>query len=121
MLPAVAYGNRLQPRTGGGSGFPGTLNLTANTFALIVRDVIRDLCRQRVRRIVTLNGHYENIGPTVEGIELSLDAIGRDRAPDLTILRIDHWELVRPETLERVFPEGYPGIELEQHRSSRPR
>jgi creatinine amidohydrolase len=29
------------------------------------------------------------------------------------VLRVDHWEMVRPETLARVFPDGYPGIELE--------
>jgi creatinine amidohydrolase len=113
VLPTVAYGNRSQPKTGGGPGFPGTLNLTAHTFSLIVRDVICELFRQNVRRIVTLNGHYENIGPTIEGIELALDAIGRDRTDGLIILRLDHWELVRPETLDRIFPDGYPGIELE--------
>ena len=113
VLPTVAYGNRSQPKTGGGPQFPGTLNLTANTFSLTVRDVICDLYRQKVRKIVTVNGHYENIGPTIEGIELALDAIGRDRASDLTILRIDHWDMVRPETLDRIFPDGYPGIELE--------
>ncbi len=113
VLPAVAYGNRSQPRTGGGPQFPGTLNLTANTFSLVVRDIICDLYRQNVRRIVTINGHYENIAPTIEGIDLALDALGRDRVGDLTILRIDHWEMVRKETLDRVFPKGYPGIELE--------
>lgn len=113
VLPPVAYGNRSQPKSGGGPAFPGTLNLTAQTFSLIVRDVICDLFRQGVRRIVTVNGHYENIWPTVEGIELALDAIGRDRSDGLTILRVDHWDLVRPETLDRIFPDGYPGIELE--------
>ena len=62
---------------------------------------------------LVLNGHFENIGPAIEGIELALDALGRDGVGDLTILRIDHWELVRPETLAKVFPDGYPGIELE--------
>ena len=113
VLPTVAYGNRSQPRTGGGPRFAGTINLSAHTFSLIVRDVICDLYRQNVRKIVTVNGHYENIGATIEGIELALDAIGRERATDLTILRIDHWDMVRPETLDRIFPDGYPGIELE--------
>jgi creatinine amidohydrolase len=113
VAPAIAYGNRSQPRTGGGPAFPGTINITAHTFSLLVKDVICDLHRQKVRRIVVLNGHYENIGPAIEGIELALDAIGRDRASDLTILRMDHWEMVRPETLAKVFPDGYPGIELE--------
>lgn len=113
VLPTLAYGNRSQPKTGGGPGFPGTVNLTAQTFALIVRDVICDLFRQKVRKIVTVNGHYENIGPTIEGIELALDAIGRDRTDGLVILRVDHWDMVQPETLDRIFPDGYPGIELE--------
>ncbi len=113
VLPTIAYGNRSQPRSGGGPGFAGTLNLTANTFSLVVRDVITELYRQNVRRIVILNGHYENIWPSVEGIELALDAIGRNRAGDLAILRMDHWELARPETIDRIFPDGYPGIELE--------
>ena len=113
VLPAIAYGNRSQPRTGGGRAFPGTLNLTAHTFSLVVKDVICDLYRQNVRRIVTVNGHYENLWPAIEGIELALDAIGRKNAGDLTILRIDHWDMIRKETLARVFPDGYPGIELE--------
>lgn len=113
VLPTIAYGNRSQPKSGGGPGFPGTLNLTAGTFSLVVCDIICELFRQKVRKIVTVNGHYENIGPTIEGIELALDRIGRDRADGLVILRIDHWDLVRPETLARIFPDGYPGIELE--------
>lgn len=113
VLPTVAYGNRSQPKTGGGPRFAGTINLSAHTFSLIVRDVICDLYRQNVRKIVTVNGHYENIGPTIEGIELALDAIGRERTRDLNILRIDHWDMVRRETLGRIFPDGYPGIELE--------
>ncbi|MEI2687510.1 MAG: creatininase family protein [Cypionkella sp.] len=71
VLPTVGYGNRSQPKTGGGPGFPGTLNLTAHTFSLILRDLICELYRQNVRKIVTVNGHYENIGPTIEGIELA--------------------------------------------------
>lgn len=113
VAPTIAYGNRSQPRSGGGPAFPGTINITAQTFSLLVKDVICDLYRQKVRRIVVLNGHYENIGPSIEGIELALDAIGRERATDLTILRVDHWDLVRGETLAKVFPDGYPGIELE--------
>ena len=112
VAPTIPYGNRSQPRSGGGNQFPGTLNLTAHTVSLVVRDVVTELVRQKVRKIIVLNGHYENIWPVIEGIELALDLIGRDRR-DLTVIRIDHWELVRMETLARVFPDGYPGIDLE--------
>lgn len=113
VAPTVPYGNRSQPRTGGGPAFPGTLNLNATTFSAIVRDILLDLFRHGMRRVVVVNGHYENIGPVIEGIELALDAIGRASTDGLVILRIDHWEMVKPETLQRIFPEGYPGIELE--------
>lgn len=113
VVPAIPYGNRSQPRTGGGPAFPGTLNLSAHTFSLVVRDVIVELHRQGVRRIVVLNGHYENIWPGVEGIELALDQIGRDKVSDLTILRMDHWDFASQETIARMFPAGHPGIELE--------
>ena len=113
VLPALAYGNRSQPRSGGGPNFPGTINIAASTLSLLIRDILCDLYRQGARHIVVLNGHYENIWPSVEGVELALDAIGRERASDLVILRLDHWDMVRAETLDRVFPDGYPGIELE--------
>lgn len=113
VAPTIAYGNRSQPRSGGGPAFPGTINLSAQTFSLIVRDVISELFRQRVRRIVVLNGHYENIWPSIEGIELAMDSLRPSGFDGLNVVRVDHWELIRPETLTRVFPNGYPGIELE--------
>jgi creatinine amidohydrolase len=113
VAPTVPYGNRSQPRSGGGPAFPGTINLSAQTFSLVVRDILVDLYRQKVRQIIVLNGHYENIWPSIEGIELALDVIGRDKTDGLTILRMDHWEFARPETIARIFPDGYPGIELE--------
>ena len=112
VLPALAYGNRSQPRTGGGRGFPGTINISAGAFSALVRDILVDLHRQGARRMVVVNGHYENVWPSIEGIELALDALGTAR-DTVTILRIDHWEMVRPETIGRIFPDGYPGIELE--------
>lgn len=113
VAPTVPYGNRSQPKTGGGRDFPGTLDLAAATFSAIVRDLLLSLFRHGVRRIVVINGHYENIWPAIEGIELAFDAIGRDRADGLVVLRLDHWDLIRPQTIDRIFPDGYPGIELE--------
>lgn len=113
VLPALAYGNRSQARTGGGSQFPGTVNISAGTFAALVRDVLLDLHRQGARRLVLVNGHYENVWASVEGVELALDALGPDRLDGLKILRLDHWDLVKPATIDRVFPDGYPGIALE--------
>lgn len=113
VAPVLAYGNRSQPRSGGGRSFPGTINISATTFSWLLRDIIAELHRHGARQLVIINGHYENVWPSIEGIELALDMIGRGPETGLRILRIDHWELVRTETLRRVFPGGYPGIELE--------
>lgn len=113
VAPVVAYGNRSQPRSGGGRAFPGTINISATTFSWLLRDIITELHRHGARQLVVINGHYENVWPSIEGIELALDVIGRGPESGIRILRIDHWELVRAETLTRVFPGGYPGIELE--------
>jgi creatinine amidohydrolase len=113
VAPVLAYGNRSQPRSGGGRSFPGTINISATTFSWLLRDIIAELFRHGARKLVIVNGHYENVWPSIEGIELALDIIGRGLETGLKILRIDHWELVRAETLTRVFPGGYPGIELE--------
>lgn len=113
VAPTIPYGNRSQPRSGGGSQFPGTINLRARTLSLVICDVLMELVRQKAKKIIVLNGHYENIWPIIEGIEMVLDAIGRTNCEGLNIIRIDHWELISPETLARVFPNGYPGIELE--------
>ena len=113
VAPVLAYGNRSQPRSGGGRFFPGTINISATTFSSLLRDIITELYRHGARKLVIINGHYENVWPSIEGIELALDAIGRGSDTGLRVLRIDHWELVRTETLTRVFPDGYPGIELE--------
>src|SRR3954454_17302891 len=33
IVPAIPYGNRSQPRSGGGPAFPGTMNISAQTFS----------------------------------------------------------------------------------------
>lgn len=113
VAPTLPFGMRSQPKTGGGRGFPGTLDLTASTVSAVIRDVLTSLFRHGAKRIVVVNGHYENIWPLIEGIETAFDAFGRDRADGPLVLRLDHWDLVRPETITRIFPDGYPGIELE--------
>jgi creatinine amidohydrolase len=34
----------------------------------VVRDVLEELVRHGIRRIVLVNGHYENIWPAMEGL-----------------------------------------------------
>ena len=109
VAPTLPYGYKSQPRSGGGEAFPGTTSLDGNTFALVVRDVIRGLGRDGVRRIVVLNGHFENMWPSVEGVDLGLRELKRDGIADMQLMRLEYWDFIRRSTLDKLFPEGFPG------------
>ena len=113
VAPTIPYGYKSQPRSGGGQAFAGTISLDAQTLALVVRDVVRDLGAHGVRRLVVLNGHFENAWPLVEGLDLGLRELRRDGIADLQAMRLEYWDFVEPATLDRLFPNGFPGTELE--------
>jgi creatinine amidohydrolase len=113
VAPTLAYGYKSQPRSGGGESFPGTTSLDGNTFALVVRDVIRSLGRDGVRRIVVLNGHFENMWPSVEGVDLGLRELQRDGIADMQLMRLEYWDFISRSTLDKLFPDGFPGTDLE--------
>jgi len=113
VAPPIAYGYKSQPRSGGGEGFPGTTSLDAHTLALITRDIIFSLGSKGARYIVVVIGHVENAWFALEGIDLALRELRRDGRSDVVVLRLCYWDLVQPEMLRRIFPNGYPGIDLE--------
>jgi creatinine amidohydrolase len=113
VAPTIPYGYKSQPRSGGGQQFPGTTSLSAHTLSLVVKDVIHDLGLHGARRFVIVNGHYENAWPLVEGLDLGLRELRRDGIAEVTAMRLEYWDFIKPETLDAIFPNGFPGIELE--------
>jgi creatinine amidohydrolase len=113
VAPAIPYGYKSQPRSGGGESFAGTISLDAHTFSLVVRDVIRSLGHHGVRKFVLVIGHFENTWPSVEGLDLGLRELRRDGISDVTAMRLEYWDFVDRSTLDRLFPDGFPGTELE--------
>jgi creatinine amidohydrolase len=49
----------------------------------------------------------------VEGLDLALREMRRDGITDTTAMRLEYWDFVTQETLDRIFPDGFPGTELE--------
>jgi len=113
VAPTIAYGYKSMPRSGGGQSFPGTTSLDANTLSLTVRDILRDLGVHGARKFVLVVGHFENTWPVMEGLDLGLRELRRDGITDVTAMRFEYWDFVRRETLDRIFPDGFPGTELE--------
>lgn len=110
VAPTLPYGYRSAPRSGGGEIFAGTTSLSGEALTFVVRDILRALVRHGARRIVVLDGHYENNMFLHEAIHLVLDEGAPD---DLRILKILWVDPVRSETLEAAWPDGFPGWALE--------
>jgi creatinine amidohydrolase len=110
VAPALSFGYKSMPKSGGGPFFPGTINLDAATLIGTVRDVIRELVRHNVRKICAIVGHYENQWIVTEGIDLAM----RDNAASgLRVMRLEYWDFCNKMTFAKVFPDGFPGIALE--------
>ena len=111
VAPALSYGYKSQPKCGGGQHFCGTTSLDASSLIQITRDVIRELARHGVRKLVVVVGHYENQWFVTEGIDLALRELG-PTCP-LRVMRLEYWDFLTEQTLARVFPGGFPGFALE--------
>jgi len=110
VASATTYGYKSMPKSGGGPGFPVTINLDGATLVSLVGDIIRELHRHGLRKVCPIVGHYENQWFVGEGIDNALREIGD---PDLKAMRLEYWDFCTPEVLDKVFPDGYPGVELE--------
>lgn len=111
VAPALAYGYKSQPKCGGGQHFCGTTSLDAQTLIHSVRDTVREFARHGVEKLVIVNGHYENQWFIIEGIDLAMRELGARKTP--TVMRMEYWDFFTEATLEKVFPDGFPGYALE--------
>ena len=109
ILPPLFYAARSQPRASGvARAFPGSVGLHGAVLTEVCRDIVADLVRGGFRHILILNGHYENAAFLFEGI-----AAATESGPDATALLINWWEQLHDEDLPRIFPQGFPGWEIE--------
>jgi creatinine amidohydrolase len=110
VAPTINYGYRSAPKSGGGEIFPGTTSLSGATMVGLVRDILRAFIRHGAKRIVVLDGHYENNMFLHEAIHLALE---ESNADNVTILKVLWAEALSPQALDRAFPDGFPGWALE--------
>lgn len=111
VAPAVAYGYRSRPLSGGGQGFVGTTSLQARTLMALVEDILRELVRQGFERIVVLNWHMENQNFVYESAYLTLEH--HHDAPARILVAELAFSDLSPGTMELLFPEGFPGWDVE--------
>lgn len=111
VAPAVHFGYRSRPLSGGGQGFAGTISLRAQTLMMTAEDVLRELLRQGFRRLMLLNWHWENQNFIYESAWLALD---EGRRADARVMVVEApFEKLSDETMALMFPDGFPGWDVE--------
>lgn len=113
VAPTLSYGYKSQPRTGGGNHFCGTTSLDGANLAMVVRDVVKEFGRHGAKKVAVIDGHFENQMFLTEGVDLALRDLRADGITDLKVLKMRYCETIKPETLQRIFPHGFPGLDLE--------
>ena len=113
VIPPLEFGYKSQARSGGGNHIPGTISLDAFSLIGTIRDILCEIGRHGVRRVVVMDGHYENTMLIVEGIDLALRRLRHDGVDTMKILRIGYYEFTTKEAEQAVWPEGFPSWPLE--------
>lgn len=113
VAQALNYGYKSQQKSGGGNHLRGTLSLDADNLIGITRDITRSFLHQGVRHVVFLNGHYENYQFLYEGVDLALRELGLSDPAGPSVLLLSYWDYVSESTLATVYPQGFPGWDIE--------
>src|SRR5882762_10030783 len=110
VAPAIPYGARSLPQSGGGPSFPGTINIRGSVLTEYLKDVIAGYIATGFRSIVILNGHYENESFVCEALELCRE---EGKLEGTKIIATGWWNLVSDVVLERLFGDRFPGWHAE--------
>lgn len=112
VAPAFSYGYKSQPRSGGGNHRKGTTSLGGTSLSLMIEDVVASFISQGFDNVVILNGHFENYQFIYEGLD---NAVAKSRSAGATsrAILLSYWDFVDEETLDRVFPDGFLGWDIE--------
>jgi creatinine amidohydrolase len=110
LAPAITYGARSLPHSGGGHGFPGTINVSGSVLTEYLKDIIAGYVATGFRSIVILNGHYENESFIFEAIELCRE---EGKLEDTKIIATGWWSLVPDTLLDKLFGGRFPGWHTE--------
>ena len=114
VAPTLTYGYKSQVRSGGGNHMPGTTSLDGHTVSCTVRDIISEFGRHGVRRLVIVNGHFENAMFMAEGADLALRALRADGIRNMRVMTTSYWDFIGDDTIARLYPnDTFPGWTVE--------
>lgn len=109
----INFGYRSQQRSGGGFHLSGTTSLAGETLISLARDICYNLIEDGARKIVFMNGHYENYQFIFEGAQLALEKARTDGITGVKVQLLSYWDFVDDATIAELYPEGFTGWDLE--------
>ena len=92
--------------------FPGTITLTAQTYMLVLQEVVESLLKHGVRRVVFINGHGGNEAPNVTACREIREQLHYKHGVDLEVGTLSYWEVIPPDVWSGVLeinPKGRIG------------
>jgi creatinine amidohydrolase len=110
VAPAVCYGARSLPQSGGGPDLAGTIRIRGGVLTEYLKDVIAGYVAMGFRSLVVLNGHFENENFLFEALELCRE---EGRFDSARVLGLSWWSLVPEALLGKLFGDGFPGWHAE--------
>jgi len=110
VAPAIPYGARSLPQSGGAPTLAGTIFVRGSVLTEYVRDVIAGYVSSGFRSIVILNGHYENEPFVFEALELCRR---EGQLEGARVVALSWWSLVSDQLLRKLFGDGFPGWHAE--------
>jgi creatinine amidohydrolase len=110
VAPAIFYGARSLPQSGGGPEIPGTIRVRGSVLTDYLKDVISGYVSMGFRSIVILNGHYENESFLFEALELCRQEGRLDGARGVAL---SWWSLVPQGLLDKLFGDHFTGWHAE--------
>lgn len=113
VAPAIQYGYKSQVKSGAGNHMPGTTCIDGKTLTDLIKDLIKAFSKHGNKRFVMVNGHYENSMFIVEGIDLALQELKWSGKEDVEVVLLSYWDFVDDKTIEKLYPEGFTGWDLE--------
>ncbi|GAB4100643.1 creatininase [Sinomonas halotolerans] len=108
----IVYGYKSQQRSGGGNHLAGTTSLDAATLISIARTLTLEFARHGARRLVFLNGHFENYQFLYEGVEQATAELAL-RGQDVSAVLASYWDFVDEDTIEEIYQGSFPGWDVE--------
>lgn len=108
--PAVIYGYKSKPMSGGGPLFPGTIDLNASTFQALLIDLFLEFARDGFSKIFVLSAHFENDPFIAEAMDIACQKLDNK----VHFILSNWWDPMDNALVDQLFDKiPFPGWALE--------